>query len=52
LREFNIVILIKWCWMMLNKERLWFRVLAVRCRVEREGVESGRGMGILGRERL
>jgi hypothetical protein len=26
--------------------------LAVRCRVEREGVESGRGMGILGRERL
>ncbi|MCI40586.1 hypothetical protein A2U01_0061819, partial [Trifolium medium] len=38
LREFNLALLGKWCWRMLvDREGLWFRVLAARY-----GVESGR----------
>ncbi|MCI30191.1 receptor-like kinase, partial [Trifolium medium] len=37
-REFNLALLGKWCWMMLvDREGLWFRVLAARY-----GVEGGR----------
>ncbi|GAU10544.1 hypothetical protein TSUD_420880, partial [Trifolium subterraneum] len=38
LREFNLALLGKWCWRMLvDREGLWFRVLAARY-----GVEGGR----------
>ncbi|CAJ2637778.1 unnamed protein product [Trifolium pratense] len=38
LREFNLALLGKWCWRMLvDREGLWFRVLA-----DRYGVEDGR----------
>ncbi|GAU10775.1 hypothetical protein TSUD_426480, partial [Trifolium subterraneum] len=37
-REFNLALLGKWCWRMLvDREGLWFRVLAARY-----GVEKGR----------
>ncbi|MCI31402.1 receptor-like kinase, partial [Trifolium medium] len=38
LREFNLALLGKWCWRMLvDREGMWFRVLAAQY-----GVEGGR----------
>ncbi|GAU38071.1 hypothetical protein TSUD_318650 [Trifolium subterraneum] len=42
LREFNTALLGKWCWRMLvDREGLWFRVLAARYGVERGRVREG-----------
>jgi hypothetical protein len=42
LREFNLTLLGKWCWMMLvDREGLWFRVLAARYGLERGRLREG-----------
>ncbi|GAU16627.1 hypothetical protein TSUD_325750 [Trifolium subterraneum] len=42
LREFNLALLGKWCWRMLvDREGLWFRVLATRYEVERGRLRDG-----------
>ncbi|GAU24432.1 hypothetical protein TSUD_364160 [Trifolium subterraneum] len=42
LREFNLALLGKWCWRMLvDREGLWFRVLAARYGVERGRLKAG-----------
>ncbi|GAU15917.1 hypothetical protein TSUD_41400 [Trifolium subterraneum] len=42
LREFNLALLGKWCWRMLvDREGLWFRVLAVRYGLERGRLCAG-----------
>ncbi|GAU32997.1 hypothetical protein TSUD_358640 [Trifolium subterraneum] len=41
-REFNLALLGKWCWRMLvDREGLWFRVLAARYGVERGRLRDG-----------
>ncbi|CAJ2667177.1 unnamed protein product [Trifolium pratense] len=46
LREFNLALLGKWCWRMLvDREGLWFRVLAGRYGVERERLCEGGARG-------
>ncbi|GAU22845.1 hypothetical protein TSUD_282120 [Trifolium subterraneum] len=41
-REFNLALLGKWCWRMLvDREGLWFRVLAARYGVERGRLREG-----------
>ncbi|GAU10201.1 hypothetical protein TSUD_420190, partial [Trifolium subterraneum] len=41
-REFNLALLGKWCWRMLvDREGLWFRVLAARYGVERGRIRDG-----------
>jgi len=36
IREFNLALLRKWCWMMhVGKDSLWFKVLAARYCLER-----------------
>ncbi|GAU10924.1 hypothetical protein TSUD_426660, partial [Trifolium subterraneum] len=46
LKEFNLALLGKWCWRMLvDKEGLWFRVLAARYGVERGRLREGGGRG-------
>ncbi|GAU35959.1 hypothetical protein TSUD_207630 [Trifolium subterraneum] len=47
-REFNLALLGKWCWRMLvDKEGLWFRVLAARYGVERGRLRVGGRRGSL-----
>ncbi|GAU10918.1 hypothetical protein TSUD_426580, partial [Trifolium subterraneum] len=42
MREFNIALLGKWCWRMLvDREGLWFRVLAGRYGIERWHLRDG-----------
>ncbi|CAJ2662251.1 unnamed protein product [Trifolium pratense] len=42
LREFNLALLGKWCWrMLMDREGLWFRVLAARYGVEGGGLRVG-----------
>ncbi|GAU38822.1 hypothetical protein TSUD_356730 [Trifolium subterraneum] len=42
LREFNLALLDKWCWRMLvDREGLWFRVLAARYGLERSRLRDG-----------
>ncbi|KAK2433359.1 hypothetical protein QL285_018637 [Trifolium repens] len=52
LREFNLALLAKWCWRMLvDREGLWFRVLAARYGVEGGRVRAGdRGGSLWWRE--
>ncbi|PNX61407.1 receptor-like kinase, partial [Trifolium pratense] len=46
LREFNLALLGKWCWRLLvDREGLWFRVLAGRYRVERGRLCEGGARG-------
>ncbi|MCI32032.1 receptor-like kinase, partial [Trifolium medium] len=46
LREFNLALLGKWCWRMLeDREGLWFRVLAARYGVERGRLRAGGARG-------
>ncbi|CAJ2667239.1 unnamed protein product [Trifolium pratense] len=48
LREFNVALLGKWCWRMLvDREGLWFRVLAARYGVERGRLRDGGRRGSL-----
>ncbi|MCI84938.1 receptor-like kinase, partial [Trifolium medium] len=52
LRELNLALLGKWCWRLLvDRERMWFRVLATRYGVERGRLRDGGGMGQCGGER-
>ncbi|GAU32659.1 hypothetical protein TSUD_218360 [Trifolium subterraneum] len=46
LKEFNLALLGKWCWRMLvDKEGLWFRVLAACYGLERGRLREGGGRG-------
>ncbi|GAU49673.1 hypothetical protein TSUD_91110 [Trifolium subterraneum] len=48
LLEFNIALLGKWCWRMLvDREGLWFRVLAARYGMERDRLREGGRRGSL-----
>lgn len=53
MKEFNIALLGKWCWMMLvDKEGLWYRVLVARYGDVGGRLEEGGGVVLLGGGRL
>ncbi|GAU40919.1 hypothetical protein TSUD_297250 [Trifolium subterraneum] len=42
LKEFNLALLDKWCWRLLvDRDVMWFRVLAARYGVERGSLRAG-----------
>ena len=44
IREFNVALLGKWCWRLLeDNDSMWFRVLSARY-----GIEGGRLLGLGG----
>lgn len=53
LQEFNLALLGKWCWRLLvDRDGLWYRVLAVRYGEVNGRLEVGAGVFLLGGGKL